>query len=156
MKADLKNLSLDDIVSAKVCPYCGNEPARVGSSQIYSFLSNDEFGFMRACMPCRAWVGEHKSGDKAGQPLGRLADDTLRLLKRDAHNYFDQIWKKKMEVAKISKNEARGLGYKWLSEKLAIEPEYCHIGMMNPQQCLKVIQLCKPIVNSWPLSITER
>ncbi len=149
MKKDLTTLSHKDIITARVCPYCGSTPSRVPSAEIYPFLPGNEFGFFRACLPCRAWVGEHKSGDKKGEPLGRLSDDVLRLFKKEAHHFFDLLWKRKMMVSKIEKNEARSAAYKWLSKSLDIEPDYCHIGMMDVEQCLSVIDLCKPIVQSW-------
>lgn len=143
---ELPGLDIEDIVKARVCPYCGSVPERVSSSVVYSGV---DYGMIRHCAPCKAWVGEHKQGDLKGEPLGRLADPLLRLFKKDAHHYFDMLWSRKMVTAQIPKNEARGAAYKWLSEQMKITPDKCHIGMFNVQQCIQVIDLCKPIINKW-------
>ncbi len=129
--------SLSDIREGRICPYCGGKPEFVESDAVYS----RSYGMIWLCRPCEAWVGVHK---ESGQPLGRLADQSLRERKREAHHYFDNLWRRKMLKYKISKGAARSRAYSWLSERLRIHPDQCHIGMMDDTECLAVIMLCKP------------
>lgn len=91
---------------------------------------------MWICKPCDAYVGCHKGTPDA---LGRLANKELRVLKMEAHKYFDLIWK--------NKNLTRSDAYKWLSEKLNIEPKYTHIGMFSEKTLNDVIYFSKQILN---------
>lgn len=124
-----------DIVSGKVCPYCKGSSEYVDSSIVYG----KSYGMIYLCKPCGAWVGVHKSTSIS---LGRLANKELRLWKKEAHKWFDGLWKAKIAKG-FNKHEARTTAYKWLSEKLQIAPEYTHIGMFDIEQCKKLIELCK-------------
>lgn len=94
------------------------------------------------CKKCVAWVGVHKGTDVA---LGRLANAELRILKKEAHFYFDTLWRRKMEKG-FTKKEARSKAYVWLSNEMNILPEFTHIGMFDVPQCKKVIELCKKYI----------
>ena len=52
-----------------------------------------------------------------------------------AHAEFDKIWKN----GEMERNEA----YQWLSKKMGILKEDCHIGMFTEPQCIKVIEICR-------------
>ena len=69
---------MDDVLSGKICPYCGNPTEYVDSSVIYG----RSYGMIYLCRDCRAYVGVHKGTDQA---LGRLANAELREAKKDAH-----------------------------------------------------------------------
>lgn len=122
-----------------LCPYC-YEPARlIDSAQVYHGYS---FGMIWACAPCDAYVGTHKdSGDHA--PLGTLANKELRSWRHRAHAVFDPLWERKMRRDKVGRSAAREKGYAWLVEELGIERGQCHIGMMDVEQCKKVVELCQ-------------
>lgn len=126
--ADIK----EEILQAKICPYCGNEPEYVDSRVIYG----KSYGMIYLCRPCDAYVGVHHGTTKA--PLGRLANKRLRSLKKKAHKYFDKIWKNKL----MSRTEA----YTWLAGRLCIPKNECHIGMFDEYLCEKTIKFCKQIV----------
>lgn len=116
------------IVSGKICPYCGGGTEYVDSSCVYG----RSYGMIYICRPCGAWCGVHKGSDRA---LGRLANSKLREAKKEAHEYFDMLWKGKT----MTRKEA----YAWLSNELGSPPEYTHIGMFSVETCKKVVELCK-------------
>lgn len=108
----------------------------------------DAYGWAWICTnypKCDAYVGCHP---KTRNPLGRLANSELRIAKSAAHKLFDGLWKAKIRRDKVSKSRARGAGYKWLSEKLGVNPKECHIGMMDLDLCTKVVDVCKPYVRT--------
>lgn len=90
------------------------------------------------CKPCVAYVGVHKGTNRS---LGRLANHELREWKKKAHAMFDPLWQ-----AKISNesNEiySRKSAYKWLSEQMGLDVHLTHIGMMDIDQCKRVVELC--------------
>ncbi|MCW3466528.1 DUF3268 family zinc-finger domain-containing protein [Chitinophaga nivalis] len=119
---------MTDIEKGKICPYCGGEPIFTDSCEIYG----KSYGMISLCRPCDAYCGVHKGTNK---PLGRLADKKLREMKKLAHAAFDPIWQEKI----LNRKEA----YKWLSAKLNISEQRCHIGMFDIETCLLVINSCK-------------
>lgn len=123
---------LDKIMSGKICPYCNNITKYVDSNIIYG----KSYGMIYLCTPCNAYVGVHKNSDKA---LGRLANAQLRYWKKEAHKYFDIIWKEK--------HEKRSELYKHLSRHLGLPAEYTHIGMFSIDTCKKVVDWSKMILN---------
>lgn len=129
------------ICNAKVCPYCGEKPTFTDSKVVYG----KSYGMIYLCTPCSAWVGVHVGSKR---PLGRLANSHLRNLKKEAHKYFDALWKRKM-MKGFKKGKARKLAYRWLSLKLGAPKKYTHIGMFDEELCNKVIDLCKPYYFKW-------
>lgn len=57
------------------CPYCGRQAEYVDSKVIYG----RSYGMAYLCRNCDAYVGVHRGTD---EPLGRLADASLRKWKR--------------------------------------------------------------------------
>lgn len=126
-----------EIISGRICPYCGNKPQLLNSSTVYQ--SSDDYGKLWVCLDCQAWVGCHQGSDR---PLGRLADKELRTWKMEAHNWFDPLWKKKVEQG-MKKYEARNAAYQYLADAMAIDKKVCHIGMFDIEQCKQVVSICK-------------
>ena len=127
-----------------ICPYCNGKTEYIDSSYIYG----RSYGMIYICKPCDAYVGVHKGTDKA---LGRLADKELRKSKKQAHYYFDQIAKTKL-INKIWNKwipniSNRNKAYKWLAIQLDMDEKFCHIGMMDVEQCNKVVNVCKPLLH---------
>lgn len=131
------------IYSGKICPYCNGYTEYVDSVEVYG----KSYGMIYLCRPCKAWVGVHKGTDNA---LGRLANSELREAKKEAHFYFDKLWKHKIDSG-VSKKIARSKAYKWLSVELGISKEETHIGWMNVSKCKEVISICRPIVEKLKL-----
>lgn len=52
-----------------------------------------------------------------------------------------EIWKEY-----IPNTSNRNKSYLWLSNQLNIPHEVCHIGMFDVEDCKRVVELCKPIV----------
>ena len=128
------------------CPYCkGKAVLTMNSGVIYN---GKDFGPVYLCEnypTCDSYVGCHPGNTK---PLGRLADSQLRYWKKEAHKYFDQIWKNK-KINKIyniyiSGTSNREKSYIWLSKELGLKKEDTHIGMFDVDTCKKVVEICKP------------
>lgn len=128
----------DLINEGAICPYCLKVTKCVDSSEIYG--KRAQYGWMYYCKPCGAYVGCHKGSKKA---LGRLADHPLREAKKEAHHYFDGLWKHKMNKG-FTKNEARTQAYDWLSCQMELKKEETHIGMFDVDQCKRVVEICRP------------
>jgi len=131
--------------SGKVCPYCLNETILANSKEVYG----KSYGLIYLCRECRAWVGVHKGTTVS---LGMVANDELRRLKSKAHAVFDKIAKsdlinKLMPKVVYLKNipivSNRKRAYIWLSKKMRVPYEYCHIGMFDERQCKMVIGISK-------------
>ncbi len=111
-----------------VCGYCNKFSVLVSGKEVYPHRK-DLFSLkFYVCDPCGARVGVHKG---TVNPLGRLANSELRSAKSEAHRYFDELWKSKL----MSRKEA----YRWLSGKLGIDREDCHIGMFDVDMCNKSV-----------------
>jgi len=130
-----------DILSGKICPYCGKPTIHCSDSVIYGRTYG---GMMYVCSTCDAYVGCHKPNPT--QALGRLANAELRQYKIAAHASFDSLWQRKIDRDGVSKTQGRKAAYRWLSKATGIEVEYCHIGMMDIEECKKVIEVCAPFV----------
>jgi hypothetical protein len=120
------------------CPYCNNEASLAGGDTIYPHRPDLHFLQFWACQPCDAYVGCHKGTTR---PLGRLANAELRAAKIEAHTAFDPLWKFHTfgdGYQRMTRNEAYG----WLAEQLGMARADCHIGMLNVEQCQRVVEVC--------------
>lgn len=113
-----------------VCHYCNSTAVFVDSKVIYK----KSYGMIYLCPKCNAYVGVDKGTNK---PLGILADAQLRYWKKQAHEHFDSIWKKRYM--------SRASLYKRLSEELGKKPQDTHIGMFDISDCKLVIEVSKKI-----------
>lgn len=116
------------ILNGRICKYCMAITDFVDSAEVYS----RSYGMIYLCRPCNAYVGVHKNSNKA---KGSVANHWCRELRKAAHQLFDDKWK--------SGAMTRTQAYKWLSGKLNIPLNECHIGMFEPDKCREVIELCK-------------
>ena len=112
------------------CIYC-NSPVLFTDSKI---VYGTSYGNIYVCSLCDAHVGIHKETD---EPLGRLADAELRHWKKEAHDAFDQLWKGKSKIMK------RPEAYKIMGSLMKLDPDFCHIGMFNEEQCQELINKLK-------------
>ncbi|EQA97116.1 zinc-finger-containing protein [Sphingobium sp. HDIP04] len=91
---------------------------------------------------CGAYCGVHAGTLKS---LGRPAGKATRDARQAAHAAFDPLWERKMRRDGVSKQRARGAGYKWLASQIGIAPKDCHIGDMDRATALKVVEVCQNI-----------
>lgn len=130
-------------MSSVKCPYCGGNARLKSASEVHNKPHYE--GKMWVCEnfpSCDSYVGCHEN---TTIPLGRLANKRLRLLKKEAHLWFDPIWKSGLMTRKDA--------YRWLADMLHIPCEECHVGMFDVKQCQKTIYLCKkqnnPVITSY-------
>ena len=74
-------------------------------------------------------------------PLGTMSNGKLRALRREAHRYFDQLYKQGI----MSKDEA----YLWMADILAVPMSRAHIGMMGEYYCGVVIEESKKLLQHY-------
>jgi len=116
------------------CPYCEKEAKLVCGKILYPHRPDLYHKFFWDCRQCDAYVGCHENSADH-KPYGIMANPPLREAKQNAHATFDPVWKN----GKMKRKDA----YKWLSKKLEIDYENCHIGMFNIEMCNKVISVCR-------------
>ena len=124
---------------APLCQHC-NQPAKlVGGDAVYPHRPDLYHLNFWLCEPCQAFVGchpvsKHLNGD-GKTALGRPANAEVRKARSAVHRYFDPqhlegYW---------SRREA----YERLGQLMKLEPEDCHIGMFDLQQCTKALELVR-------------
>ena len=119
-----------EIKRGKLCPYCHAETRVVSDKEIFGSSYGKKF------IQCTANPDHYVGTYANGKSLGRLADKTLRLKKREAHAAFDPLWNENPKLFKT-----RNGAYKWLSKQMRIPFEDTHFGMFDEAQCLQAIQL---------------
>jgi len=112
------------------CPYCGRKAKLIYSQEVYG----QSYCMMWMCWPCNAYTGCHRAS-KVHKPLGTLANAPLRKLRQQAHAAFDPMWMKGLR--------SRTKAYEWMSRRLGITKERCHISMFDEAQCRQLIELLK-------------
>lgn len=117
------------------CPYCGDRATLVDSVEVYGH----SYGFIWLCRPCGAWVGVH-ANSPTFQPLGRLANASLRRAKMKAHAAFDPLWRRPPNAAQPG---ARKRAYAWLAAAMELPVKATHIGAFDEEQCARVVELCQ-------------
>ena len=76
-----------------ICRYCGSPVVFTSNAEIYGREYGD--GKCYLCRNCKAFVGVHPGTDT---PLGTLANAELREWRKQAHYWFDQIWRKPLRI----------------------------------------------------------
>jgi len=92
--------------------------------------TKNKWPWVYLCNDCKASVGCHPD---TYTPLGRMAGLNTRLMRRDAHRYFDELWKSGLM--------SRDLAYRWLAEQLQIPFENCHISWLTDKQLKTTIRI---------------
>ena len=118
-----------------ICRYCGGVIRLVPARMIYG-LSTDRLGLtsenIYLCQNCNARVGCHKGTNR---PLGNVANEVLRLKRRETHKVFDAFWQ--------GNGMSRTKAYKWLAAQMRLSEKDAHIGGFEMDQCQQVIDLCR-------------
>ena len=119
------------------CFYCRGLCDFVDSKEVY----RESYGMIYICRPCQAWVNTHNNS--SDHSLGFVAKKPLRALRNLAHKWFDPLWEKKVSQG-TKRKQAQSLARQWMAGFLNIAIEEAHIGMCTEEQCLKIIEMCKP------------
>ena len=119
-------------VKHPICPHCGKESVAVTGRDIYPHLHELYDKVFYQCKPCDAYIGCHPGTNK---PLGGLANAELRKARTEAHRVFDPMWR--------SRKMTRRQAYDWLSKKIGLKIDECHVGMFDVKMCERVIQVCR-------------
>jgi len=122
-----------------ICRYCGGKIEMTDAREIYGdavVRLGLEGEKIYLCRTCNARVGCHKGTDR---PLGEVANEVLRLKRRETHEIFDQFWRRK----DLSRTQA----YHWLAEQMHLSANRTHIGSFEMDDCQRVIDLCSRFEN---------
>lgn len=116
---------------ALICPTCGkyarlSTRAEVGRGPKH--LKDEAIYVCEDYPQCDTYVGCHRG---TREPLGTMADRDLRYRRVKAHKAFDWAWTSK----RLSRTEA----YELLADVLGVTKDEAHIGMLDLEQCQKVI-----------------
>ena len=96
---------------------------------------NDSWPYIWFCLNCGAYVGCHVG---TYEPLGHLAHDTRRYLRKKAHAVFDQIW--------MNGLMSRDRCYQWLGEQLSVDTPV-HIGILTTAQLARTVSICREFLS---------
>jgi len=120
------------------CPYCGNNIVLRSADGIYKENKSGTMLYVCSRYPvCDAYV-RIIPGTKT--PVGIMANGKLRALRREAHQYFDRIYRSGI----MSRNEA----YAWLAEMLQAPLPMTHIGYLSEYYCRQVIEESKRLLEN--------
>lgn len=111
---------------APICPDCGKKGKLVDSAVVYG----TSYGMIWHCAPCGTYVGCHS---KTCEALGTMAGEELRKKRKEAHSVFDPIW----QDGRMERTKAYG----WLSSRMGVPVDDCHIAKFDEEQCDMVIRL---------------
>ena len=119
-----------------ICRYCGGVVRCVPAEKVYGNAAVSRMKlwdrWFYQCQNCNARVGCHKGSKR---PLGNVANEVLRLKRRETHQVFDAFWKRR--------GMTRTAAYKWLSEQMELSETEAHIGGFEVDQCQQVIDICR-------------
>lgn len=112
------------------CPYCGGSVTYRSADGIYHDNSRNTMLYVCSHYPeCDAYVRVHAG---TNIPVGTLANQELRALRRTAHYYFDQLH----QAGLMSKQDA----YQWLADLICAPLSQAHIGYLGEYYCKQVIE----------------
>lgn len=118
------------------CPYCGSPAILRSAEGIYRDNRRSAMLYVRKKYPaCDSYV-RVQPGTRL--PIGTMANGELRAMRKEAHHYFDQLYKRGM----MTKEEA----YHWLAEILAAPMDQAHIGLLGEYYCGIVIEESKKLL----------
>ena len=118
------------------CPYCGGRAQLRNADGIYKDNSRGMMLYVCENYPeCDIYVRTH-----AGTcvPVGSMANQELRILRRTAHHYFDRLHTSGL----MSREEA----YLWLAEQISAPLSEAHIGHLGEYYCKEVIRKSKEML----------
>lgn len=135
---------ISKVLKPTICRYCGNPVVLTSNKEIYGREFRN--GKIYLCRNCGAFVGTHPGTDI---PLGTLANEELRKYRKEAHFWFDRIWKRPTRIT------TRYKAYGWLAEQLGKTREYTHIGMFEKEECEETIKVSKERIEKYKRQRSE-
>lgn len=108
-----------------ICPYCKKEAKWINNKEVYG----KQFGRSYMCYYCKdcdAYVGCHNN---TKNPLGTMANASLRKMRQHVHSVLDPLWK--------SGKYTRGKIYQMLQDAFG---EPVHIGESDVEKCKEIIR----------------
>ena len=118
------------------CPYCGATAVLRTADGIYYDNSRNVMLYVCSNYPqCDAYVRVHPGTNK---PVGTMAIHALRVLRNEAHRYFDMLHKGGI----MTKPEA----YYWLANLISAPLSEAHIGYLGEYYCTQVIEESKKLL----------
>lgn len=66
----------------------------------------------------------------------------LSQLRHTCHKYFDTLWLYKFYYGGKKVKHWRRRQYKWLSRKMNLSMDTCHVSQFDLRQCRKAINIC--------------
>ncbi len=119
-----------------ICRYCGGVIKLVPAISVYGETAAKRLGLehehIYQCQNCNARVGCHRGTTR---PLGNVANETLRLKRRETHQVFDDYWKQR--------GMSRTAAYRWLAKQMGLSEGKAHVGGFEMDQCQRVVDLCR-------------
>lgn len=120
------------------CPYCGSPAILKDASYVYGHHSSGGKVYVCSHYPaCDSYVGVHQG---TSLPKGSLANRTLRKKRIQAHQIFDQLWRKGI----FSREEA----YRWIGDKSCLQTRQAHIGNFSDYMCDQLIQEASKVLQN--------
>lgn len=124
------------------CPYCGSPTILRSADGIYHDNSRNTKLYVCKNYPeCDAYVRVHEG---TNIPVGSMANHELRMLRKTAHHYFDQLYLKGI----MSKQDA----YQWLANLVMAPLSQAHIGYLGEYYCKQVIAESKKLLKQYSKS----
>lgn len=122
------------------CPYCNAPAVKKDSSIIYG----RSYGMAYVCSnypKCDTYVGTHK---ETQEPLGTMANASLRSARRQTHALFDPLWQSKV----FGRRDA----YQILADLMKLDITKTHIAMFDLNQCFQAQHLIINIIQKMALN----
>lgn len=109
-----------------ICNVCGGKVILINTGFDY-----DRGDYIYKCVNCGASVGTHP---KTIDALGTLANNEMKLKRREVHVWFDRLWNNHQEREEL---------YCKLAKELQIEKEECHFALMSMEMLDKTLEIVK-------------
>ena len=120
------------------CPYCRKSIILRSADGIYKENSQNTMLYVCSGYPsCDAYV-RVVPGTKT--PVGSMANENLRALRKEAHNHFDRLHL----TGLMTRNQA----YEWLAGILQAPLSKAHIGHLGEYYCRQVITENKRLLDN--------
>jgi hypothetical protein len=125
-----------------VCVECGGRGKITPGNRLFPADSHRAAMVFFRC-DCGAFASCHPG---TAIPCARPANGHTRYLRHKAHEAFDPLWmgygSGSGRTKGVATGKARKRAYRWLAQEMGLEIQDMHIGLLNADQCRRVIELC--------------